>query len=457
MTEKLSLSELQRIIRDSLYLSLPQMFWVAAEISEITVNSSGHCYLELIEKHPDEKNIRARIKGIIWSSRFIFIRSFFENITGETLKTGLKILVKAKVEYHELYGLSLVINDIDPAFTLGEMAIKRQLIIKKLEQEGVFSMNREIAFSLLPQRIAVISSGSAAGYTDFIRHLTGNSYGYVFYTALIETPMQGTETEQSVISALDKIAICSDLFDLVVIIRGGGSQTDLSWFDSYGIAYHITQFPLPVVTGIGHEKNMSVTDLVANKALKTPTAVADYLIEAMAIAENKLNEMSSGIRDLANLIIGENRNMIGTFSIKLLPMARIMISASREKLSGKVMELIRIGRENTFRSGVVAANLMSRLNSSVKTFSSGWEKVIEISRQKLPAFTFNSLTNHKTRLTVLENTLNILEPENVLKRGYTITSFNGKIVKNSVQLKNGDIIDTRFTDGTVISKVVEAH
>ena len=209
MSEKLSLTELQLIIRDSLYLSLPQMFWVAAEISEITVNSSGHCYLELVEKHPDEKNIRARIRGIIWNSRFSFIRSFFENITGESLKGGLKILVKAKIEYHELYGLSLVINDIDPAFTLGEMAVKRQLIIKKLEEEGVFSMNREIDFPLLPQRIAVISSKSAAGYTDFINHLNGNSFGYVFYTALIETPMQGTETEQGVINALDKIAIHS--------------------------------------------------------------------------------------------------------------------------------------------------------------------------------------------------------------------------------------------------------
>ena len=420
MSEKLSLTELQLIIRDSLYLSLPQMFWVVAEISEITVNSSGHCYLELVEKHPDEKNIRARIRGIIWSSRFGFIRSFFENITGETLKSGLKILVKAKVEYHELYGLSLVISDIDPAFTLGDMAVKRQLIIKKLEEEGVFSMNREIDFPLLPQRIAVISSKNAAGYTDFLNHLTGNSYGYVFYTALIETPMQGTETEQGVISALDKIAMHADLFDLVVIIRGGGSQTDLSWFDSYGIAYYVTQFPLPVVTGIGHEKNMSVTDMVANKSLKTPTAVADFLIDRMAIAEDELNELSSGIRDTSRVIIEENKNILETYSIKLLPLARIMISDSREKLSGKVMELITVGREKTFRSGVVTANLLSRLFSSVKTFSSDKTKAIESSRQNLIAYTVNSVNNSRNRLAGLDNTLNILNPENVLRRGYTI-------------------------------------
>jgi len=457
MPEKLTLTELQLIIRDSLYLSLPQMFWVIAEISEISVNSSGHCYLELVEKHPDEKNIRARIRGIIWNSRFSFIKSFFENITGETLKGGLKILVKAKIEYHELYGLSLVVNDIDPAFTIGEMAIKRQLIIKKLEDEGVFSMNREIDFPLLPQRIAVISSKSAAGYTDFINHLRENSYRYVFYTALIETPMQGTETEQGVIDALDNVATHAGLFDLVIIIRGGGSQTDLSWFDSYSIAYHVTQFPLPVVTGIGHEKNMSVTDLVANKSLKTPTAVADFLIDSMVTAENELNELSSEIRDTTRVIIEENKSIIETYSIKLLPLARIMISASREKLSGKIMELIRIGRENTFRSGIVAVNLLSRLLLSVKTFSSDKSKVVESSRQNLIAYTLNSINNNTTRLTGLETTLNILNPENVLKRGYTITSINGKILKSINLLNNDDIIDTRFTDGKVRSKVVDRN
>ena len=413
MTEKLSLTELQLIIRDSLYLSLPHMFWIIAEISEISVNSSGHCYLELIEKHPDEKNVSARIKGIIWSSRYSFIKSFFENITGEYLKSGLKILVKAKVEYHELYGLSLIISDIDPAFTIGEMAIKRQLVIKMLEQEGVFSMNKEIDFPLLPQKIVIISSKSAAGYSDFINQLNGNSFGYVFYTALIETPMQGTETEQGVISALDKIAVNSSLFDLVVIIRGGGSQTDLSWFDNYNIAYHVTQFPLPVITGIGHEKDMSVTDMVANKSLKTPTAVADFIIDAMSSAENQLLEMSSEIRDL--------------------------------------------GKEYTSKAGLVAANHSSRLVSSARSFSFNKVKAAERSIQSLIAFTLNSLNRNNTRLLGLENTLHILKPENVLKRGYTITSLNGRILKKRMQLKKEDVIDTLFRDGTVSSIVVGRH
>jgi exodeoxyribonuclease VII large subunit len=293
MTEKLSLTQLQLIIRDSLYIALPDMYWVIAEISEIKENAAGHCYLELIEKHPDEKNIRAKAKAIIWSRRYRFLKSFFENVTGESIKEGLKILVKTKVEYHELYGLSLIVSDIDPAFTIGEMALKRQQTINRLEHEGVFSMNKDLDFPIVPQRIAIISSKNAAGYSDFVNQLTGNSFGYVFYTELIETIMQGTETEQGVINALDKIAENSHLFDLVIIIRGGGSQSDLSWFDSYNIAYHVTQFPLPVVTGIGHDKDMSVTDMVANRSLKTPTAVADFLIECMADTENSLIGLSA--------------------------------------------------------------------------------------------------------------------------------------------------------------------
>jgi exodeoxyribonuclease VII large subunit len=457
MSDKLSLTELQLLIRDSLYLSLPQSFWVAAEISELTVNAAGHCYLELVEKHPDEKNIRSRIRGIIWSSRFGFIRSFFENITGETLKSGLKILVRAKVEYHELYGLSLVISDIDPAFTLGEMAVKRQLIIKRLEDEGVFSMNREIDFPLLPQKIAVISSKNAAGYTDFLNHLTSNNYGYIFYTALFDTPMQGTETEQGVINALDRVAEHAELFDIVVIIRGGGSQTDLSWFDSYPIAYYVTQFPLPVLTGIGHEKNLSVTDLVANKSLKTPTAVADFLIDQMADTENELNDLCSGIRDTSRGIIEENKNLIGAYSLKLMPSARIMISESREKLSGKIMQLIALGRAKTSRSGLVTSNLLSRLFSSAKTFSSENKRSVEACRQSLISYSLNSVNNNRMRLTGLDNTLNMLNPENVLKRGYTITSLNGEILKSSKGLKKDLIIDTLFADGTISSNVIEIN
>jgi len=454
MTEKLSLTELQLIIRDSLYLTLPEAYWVIAEISELKENYAGHCYLELIEKHPDEKNVRARVKAIIWSNRYRFLRAFFENSTGESLREGLKILIKIKVEYHELYGLSLIISDIDPAFTIGEMAMKRQLVIKKLEQEGVFSMNKELDFPIVPQRIAIISSKNAAGYSDFINHLRGNSVGYVFYSALIETSMQGTETEQGVISALDKIALNAHLFDLTVIIRGGGSQTDLSWFDNYNIAYHVTQFPLPVITGIGHDKDISVTDMVAYRSLKTPTAVADFLIDSVAATDNHIIEMSSEIIGSSKIIIEKNRNRIDTSGNKLFPLTKIILSAIKDKLSGKIIEIINIGKEYTFKAGRIPANQESRLTSAAKSFSSGKEMVLRRNSQNLIAGTRNLMSMNNMMLKGLESSLTLLNPENVLQRGYSITSINGLILKNSDKVEQNDLIDTQLYKGSLSSRVL---
>jgi len=455
MTEKLSLTDLQLIIRDSLYLALPDMYWVIAEISEIKENFAGHCYLELIEKHPDEKNVRARVRAIIWANRYRFLKSFFENITGDSLREGLKILVKTKIEYHELYGLSLVISDIDPAFTIGDMAMKRQMVISRLEQEGVFTMNKELDFPSVPQRIAVISSKNAAGYSDFIEQLAKNSYGYVFHAFLIETAMQGTETEAGVIEALDRIAVNSNLFDIVAIIRGGGSQSDLSWFDSYNIAYHVTQFPLPVITGIGHEKDSSVTDMVAYRSLKTPTAAADFLIDCVADAEKELKDMSFEIKELARIIIEKNRNRIEASRLWLIPVSKISLSEIKNKLSGKAVELVNFGKGYITRAGFVQANQETRLVSQIKAYSTGRKVLIERWKQNLVSFTKNSLERKTIWLNGFGNSLDILNPGNVLKRGYTITLLNGKIVKKGEYLKKNDLIDTQFIDGTVGSRVVE--
>lgn len=410
MTEKLSLTELQQIIRDSLYLALPGFYWVTAEISDIKENYAGHCYLELIEKQPDEKNARARVKAIIWSNRYRFLSAFFQNATGESLKGGMKVLVRVKIEYHELYGLSLVISDIDPSFTIGEMALRRQMIIRRLEEEGVISMNRELEFPLLPQRIAIISSEGAAGYRDFLSQLKGNSYKYVFYTALFETVMQGTDTERSVISSFDRIANHPGLFDVAVIIRGGGSQSDLSWFDNYNIAFYVTQFPIPVITGIGHEKDMSVTDMVAFQALKTPTAVADHLIEQTLSAETMLNEMIGGIDEITRSVIDDNKNLLESFKLK-------MISGAERINSGNILNIER------YRSDLM------------KSASKLLEKV-------------------QTRMNVMQNTLGILDPENVMKRGYSITTLNGRLIKKAGGAKIDDIIETMFSDGRIKSKVI---
>ena len=454
MNEKLTLTELQLIIKDSLYMALPDMYWVIAEISEIRENYNGHCYLELVEKHPDEISIRSRVKAVIWSSRYRFIKSFFENSTRESLREGIKILVRAKIDYHEIYGLSLVINDIDPAFTIGEMALKRQMILKKLEEEGVLAMNKELDFPLVPQRIAIISSSNAAGYDDFMKHLTGNSFGYVFYTALIETPMQGNETEAGVIRALEKIAGHLEKFDLAVIIRGGGSQTDLSWFDNYNIAYYITQFPLPVITGIGHEKDLSVADIVAYRSLKTPTAVADFLIECMNNAEISLIEMIKKIIEKSRLILEESKIHIDSSRLKLIPVARMMISEFKEELSGILINMIRTGKEYIMRAGLLPVNHKSRLISGARSNLSARVTLITGKKQSLINHSKNCLNNMNNKIGRFDSSLKILDPENVLMRGYTITSLNGKIIKKSVMLKKDDKIDTRFSDGSVSSKVI---
>lgn len=455
MNDKLSLTELQLIIKDSLYMALPGMYWVVAEISEIRENYAGHCYIELVEKHPDEINIKARVRAVIWAKRYSFLKSLFENVTGELLKEGFKVLLKVTVEYHEVYGLSLVINDIDPAFTIGEMAIKRQQIIRRLEQEGVFSMNKELDFPLLPKRIAVISSKNAAGYSDFLKHLTSNNWGFSFHTVLFDASMQGTETEKSVIDALDRISEHTELFDTVVIIRGGGSQTDLSWFDNYKIAYHITQFPLPVLTGIGHEKDMSVTDMVAFQSLKTPTAVADFILSSVSETENYLIEMSNSISELSLSVIVENKERLERSRMKLIPLAGLKIADEKNKLSVNIISMINTGKEYLFREEIVPANFKSRLISVVRFYSGERENRVIKYLTDLKINSLKYLKQSVNRLEILNNNLVFLSPENVLKRGYTITSLNYRVVKSAVILKNGDIIDTQFSDGTVKSKVTE--
>ena len=261
------------------------------------------------------------------------------------------------------------------------------------------------------------------------------------------------KTEDGVISALDNIALKSNIFDIVVIIRGGGSQSDLSWFDNYNIAYHITQFPLPVITGIGHDKDMSVTDMVANRALKTPTAAAGFLIDSVAGDENQLNEIYLEIKEFSQIIIEKNKNRIESCKTKLIPLARIIISGVSDTLSEKKLEFINVGKECTFRAGLTPANQESRLVSALKSFSSEKKTALERMRSGLISETNKSLNIKNSFLDGIKNTLNILDPENVLQRGYTITSLNGRILKKSSLIVPDDLIDTQFSDGTVRSRV----
>ncbi|HEX2921578.1 MAG TPA: exodeoxyribonuclease VII large subunit [Bacteroidales bacterium] len=453
MTEKLTLSELQYAIRDSLYISFPEMYWIVAEISEIKENYAGHCYLELIEKQNDEKNIKARIRAVVWCKRYNFIKSCFQNFTGEILKPGLKILVKARIEYHELYGLSLDISDIDPSYTIGELSAKRQKIIRQLENEGVFEMNKELDLPLSIRRIAVISSSSAAGYSDFMNHLSQNEFGYIFYTKLFESPMQGHETEQGIVRALDMIAENQDNFDAVVIIRGGGSQTDLGWFDSYNIAYHITQFPLPVITGIGHDKDMSVTDMVACKALKTPTAVAGFIIDTTAAFEKRLQELWSGIQKATIVIIEKNRKIIEYSGIKLLPLTRIMMSEVRSVISDRIIRLVSVGTRSLNKTAQIISGNKLKFHSVVKTLLVNKREYINTLKSSMISSSQVMLSSKKKHINSAEKNLELLKPENILRRGYTITHKNGTIVKSIKMVNAGEIIQTLFADGNVSSTI----
>jgi len=449
----MTLTELQLLVKDALYMSLPGMYWVTAEIAELKENYAGHCYLELVEKLPDGRNPKARARAIIWNNRWSFISSYFSDMTQQTLREGMKVMLKVKIEYHELYGLSLVVSDIDPAFTIGEMAVRRQMIIKRLEEEGVFDMNRELEFPLLPRRIAIISSRNAAGLNDFLNHLRTNSYGYVFHTFLFEAAMQGTETEADVINALYKIGSSSEMFDVVAIIRGGGSQSDLSWFDNYNIAYNVTQFPMPVLTGIGHEKDLSVTDMVAYKSLKTPTAVADFLIGAVADTEEHILIISNEIAERSRLIIESYRNVLDKSKMRLIPVAKMMVSDFRGLLSQTTIELINTGKEMISKAGRAPSNLGARLGSASRTLVLNRSSVLAIKSQYLRNYPAVMLKNKKAKLENLENALSILSPENVLRRGYTITSMNGVIIKEAAMLSEGDMIETAFRDGKISSKV----
>jgi exodeoxyribonuclease VII large subunit len=455
MAEKLSLYELQMIIRDSLYISLPDMYWVTGEISEIKQNYAGHCYLELVEKQADDINLRARVRAVIWCKKFSFLKSFFESSTGESLREGLKILVKIKIEYHELYGLSLVICDIDPFYTAGELAVKRRMIISRLENEGVFTMNKGVCIPTVIQRIAVISSAKAAGYNDFIKHLDGNSYGYVYYTKLFESPMQGTDTEQGILKALDRVADLCHHFDVVAILRGGGSQADLSWFDNYNIAFHITQFPIPVFTGIGHEKDMSVADMVACMALKTPTAVADFIIDQTAQTDARLSEIRDSIKEKTRIILESNRNRLDGAAVRLQPMARVLISEIKEVLSEKSLRLVNSGMIFTGKAGLITADYLNRLTGSARILISAKSSSLGQLYSKLGPGAIRMLHEKASRIESVEKTLALLSPEKVLARGYTITYRNGIVVKEKEDLSEDDLIETRFRDGVISSKIVK--
>ena len=275
--EHIDLLELQNRLKQGIELLFPSRIWIKAEISAVKARSGGHCYMELSQS--DSKGLTAKASAIIWSSRYRFIAPYFESVTGSPLQEGMTVLVEVQVNYSQLYGMSLIINDIDPEYSLGAKELERQRTIERLQREGLMGLQKELLMPALPYRLAVISAEDAAGYRDFMRHLHENPYGFSFETELYPALMQGADCPSSIIAALDSINDSQEIYDVVLILRGGGAKLDLACYDDYDLAAVIAQYPLPVLTAIGHDQDYHVCDMVSYEYLKTPTALADFILE----------------------------------------------------------------------------------------------------------------------------------------------------------------------------------
>lgn len=430
--DALSLTQLNRLVKTALDEALPGTYWVRAETSEVRVNAtSGHCYLEFVEKDETTGQLVAKSRGTIWARNFAVLRMYFEQETKQTFISGLKVLVNVSVGYHELYGLSLTVHDIDPSYTLGDMARKRMEVIRRLQEEGVFDLNKELTLAILPQRIAVISSPTAAGYEDFVNQLIHNDYGFPFYVKLFPALMQGEKTEESVIAALDRIYAHRELFDVVVLIRGGGSAADLSSFDSYTLAANCAQFPLPIITGIGHERDDSVVDNVAHTRMKTPTAVATFLIGRMA-------EQLALLDELRRTVCEATRN-------------QLTVKKTTWQILATRFPVFVTGHLERHRADL--HTLTARLSSVPQLLEKHTEQ-LELVPVHIRKAADAMLTRYTHELALSEQHIKLASPDHILKRGYTLTLKDGKIVKHAADLSAGDEISVRFTDGERKGKIL---
>jgi len=477
MNEKMSLLELNNRIRDALQGAFPETLWVVAEISEIKVNRTGHCYLELVEKDDVTDELTARARATIWSYTFRMLRPYFETTTGQPLAEGIKILVQVSVEYHPGYGLSLNIKDIDPTYTLGDLALRRREIIRRLEEAGVFHMNQELPLPLVPQRIAVISSATAAGYQDFTDQLENNAYGFQFEVRLFEAFMQGSEAVPSILDALDRIFHEEAAFDAVAILRGGGSQADLSCFDHFDLAFAVAQFPLPVITGIGHEKDETIVDLVAHTRQKTPTAVAEFFIagvlrfsEQLEALEKAVAERSREILSAAGEEIEETTERLRTAfdrytrlsEMSLRKAVQRLFSGSGRLLSREAQQL----HQRQFRLPGRVQGILRRQEHLLENAGKELHHALRRTREKEKARILNlSVTlrrsvrhiveRNNTLLDNAEKSSRLLDPRNVLLRGFTISRQKGITIRSSAGIDPTAPLTTRFADGTTESKIIK--
>lgn len=407
MREFVTLQQLLESVKIVLEDNFCDTYWVVADVSDLRENVRGHCYLELVQKDDSSKLMEAKVRAVIWANHYVRLKSSFFQATGQMLSTGMKVLACVSLSFHELYGLSLEIVDLDPSYTIGDMQRKRQETISRLKEDGVWDMNRQLELPFLLQRLAVISSETAAGYGDFCDQLLNNNRSFVYSVELFPAIMQGDSAAESVIAALDRIYEKMDDFDAVVIIRGGGASTDLLAFDDYHLSASVAQFPLPVITGIGHERDESVVDMVAHTRCKTPTAVAAFIFNQTFIQEKMLLERESAI---------------------------------------KAQFLNRLEREKQYLDEA-SKNLVRYCSHNLAMEE---QKVVQLHKNLSSAF-HHTLQNRLHKIELYENTLRHISPEAILKRGYSITLANGRVVKDAASVDPNTELRTILADGEIIS------
>ncbi|MBR2205370.1 MAG: exodeoxyribonuclease VII large subunit [Prevotella sp.] len=435
-----TLYELNRLVSKVIESEMPSEYWVEAELSECR-ESRGHCYMELIQKDERTATPIAKASAKCWANKWMLIRPGFERTTGQRLHAGMKVLLKVFAQFHEAYGFSWIVTDIDPTYTLGDMARKRQEIIRQLKEEGVFDLQKELQLPLFCQRIAVISSETAAGYGDFCNQLADNPYGFQFQTRLFPAIMQGEGVEQSIINALGRIfseysddSEDSDIpFDCVVIIRGGGATSDMSGFDTLALAENVANFPLPIITGIGHDRDESILDMVSHIRVKTPTAAAALLIDHLKTVLDVINDAQEQIIRLAQQKLTSHKSRLSTFA-EILP---------------RLFTNVKTRQEARLDS------LNSRMTTAIRQSIITQQSLINALEVKMPIILDRRLMAEQHRLQLIEEKTKSLDPALLLKRGYSITLHNGKAVRSPQQLQSGDEIETRLANGTLRSTVIK--
>lgn len=401
--------------------------WVVAETTDVRINQ--HCYLQLLEKNPKTGATVAKIKAIIWGSQFRFLNARFKQVTGRDIGNDMKIMVCLSVNYSPQYGLTVVINDINPEFTLGDMERQRQEILNRLTQEGIIGQNKTVPVPPVLQRIAIVSAAGAAGYGDFMKQLTDNKYGVCFYPCLFQATMQGVKTVPTVLAALDKVEQNQHLFDCVVIIRGGGGTEELNSFDNYDLARRVATFPLPVIVGIGHERDITVLDYVAGIRVKTPTAAAEHIILQAANALAHIGDLSNQVVSIARDYIARAKEQLSYYAGNLPIMAQRIIDTNTLRLQNFIQNIPlhvqrRIEGENA---------QLARHKDAIKN---------AVAQVKM---------KETMRLEALGDKIELLSPRKVMARGYTLTTCEGKIMTNAAQLEAGKLVTIHFRDGKVVA------